>query len=227
MTADGKIATANRQIASLGSTRDRRHLLELRARSDAVMAGARTVDTNSISLGPGGARYRRWRQEHGLAEFNLRVVVSGTASLDPKAKIFRHRFSPIIVLVTRGAPPDRVRNLKMAADEVKAFGARNLDFEAALIWLRQQWGVKRLLVEGGGILNEALLREGLVDELHVTVCPYIFGGANAPTIADGQGVARLNRAINLSLKSRKRIMNEMYLVYHVTAAAKGVCRASL
>ena len=42
MTADGKIATANRAVASFGSVRDREHLLELRATADAVMAGART-----------------------------------------------------------------------------------------------------------------------------------------------------------------------------------------
>ena len=40
MTADGKIATANRAGSSFGSARDREHLLQLRATADAVMAGA-------------------------------------------------------------------------------------------------------------------------------------------------------------------------------------------
>src|SRR5512136_3076869 len=76
MTADGKIATANRAVSSFGSGRDREHLLELRATADAVMAGARTVDSNRVNLGPGAAKYRRLRVRRGLAEYNLRVIVS-------------------------------------------------------------------------------------------------------------------------------------------------------
>ena len=58
MTADGKIATANRRVASFGSRRDQEHLLELRATADAVMAGARTADSHPINMGPGPAKYR-------------------------------------------------------------------------------------------------------------------------------------------------------------------------
>src|SRR5690349_20379467 len=83
MTADAKIATANRAISSFGSKRDQEHLYELRATANAVMAGARTVDSNEIKLGPGGARFRQLRLCNGLAEFNLRVVVSGSGTIDP------------------------------------------------------------------------------------------------------------------------------------------------
>ena len=80
MTADGKIATANRAVSSFGSARDHAHLLELRATADAVMCGARTADLNAINLGPGPARFRRARVRRGLAEYNLRVVVTGSGS---------------------------------------------------------------------------------------------------------------------------------------------------
>src|SRR6266513_919149 len=61
MTADGKIATANRAVATFSSKRDFEHLLELRATADAVMSGARTVGQQKINLGPGPARFRRLR----------------------------------------------------------------------------------------------------------------------------------------------------------------------
>ena len=67
MTADGKIATANRAVSSFGSARDHEHLLQLRATADAVMAGARTVDSAAINLGPGPVRFRRLRLKNGLA----------------------------------------------------------------------------------------------------------------------------------------------------------------
>src|SRR5437763_3920578 len=83
MTADGKIATANRAVSTFSSPRDFEHLLELRATADAVMAGARTVDQEGVSLGPGPARFRRVRLKNGLAEYNLRIVASGSGSLNP------------------------------------------------------------------------------------------------------------------------------------------------
>ncbi len=213
MTADGKIATANRAISSFGSRRDRHHLLKLRATADAVMAGARTVDTNPINLGPGPARYRRRRRARGLAEYNLRIIVSGSGSLDPRAKIFQRRFSPILILTTRRAGKKRLARLRALADAVKICGREQINWPAALRWLRQKWKIKRLLCEGGGELNGALFAAGLVDELHLTLCPKIFGGRAAPTIADGAGVPRLAGAARLELKSWRRAGDELFLCY--------------
>jgi riboflavin-specific deaminase-like protein len=215
MTVDGKIATANRAVSSFGSARDREHLLELRATADVVMAGARTVDSASINLGPGPAKFRRLRLKNGLAEHNLRVVVSGSGLVNPQAEIFRQRFSPIIVFTTRRASPARLRQLRAVADEVKVFGRHKINLHAALCWLRGKWGVKRLLCEGGGELNAALFRAGLVNELHLTVCPKIFGGREAPTIAEGSGIRRLAKAVPLQIKSFKRIGNEIFAVFTV------------
>src|SRR5436190_13758615 len=103
-TADGKLATANRKFVVFSSRRDQQLLLELRARADAVMAGARTVDLVPVNLGPGPAKYRRLRLKNRLKEYNLRVVVSGSGTLNPNAEIFRRRFSPIIVMSFAKAP---------------------------------------------------------------------------------------------------------------------------
>jgi len=219
MTADGKIATANRQVASFSSRRDRALLMELRARADAVMAGARTVDLNRVTLGAGAAKYRRRRLQNGLAEHNLRIVVSGSGTVNPRAAIFQARASPLIILTSARATEGRLKRLRRLADEVKVCGDRELDFVEALRWLRQTWGVKRLLCEGGGALNDALFRAGVVDELHLTLCPKIFGGNQAPTIADGLGMGRLDQAVRLRLKSARRSGAELFLVYRVVASA--------
>ena len=44
MTADAKIATANRALTSFGSATDHAHLYALRATADAVMTGAGTIN---------------------------------------------------------------------------------------------------------------------------------------------------------------------------------------
>jgi 5-amino-6-(5-phosphoribosylamino)uracil reductase len=213
MTADGKIATANRAVSSFASARDHEHLLALRATADAVMAGARTVDSAPINLGPGPAMFRRERLRRGLAEYNLRVIVSRSGSINPRAKVFQHRFSPIIILTTRRVDAGRLKELRAVADVVKICGRDEINFFAAVRWLRKQWRVKRLLCEGGGELNDALFRAGLVDELHLTLCPIIFGGRHAPTIADGRGFRHLAGAERFRLKSTRRNRSELFTVF--------------
>jgi riboflavin-specific deaminase-like protein len=213
MTADGKIATANRAVSSFGSRHDHEHLLALRATADAVMAGARTVDAAPVNLGPGGAKFCRRRLKLGLAEYNLRVIVSGRGTINPQAEIFKHRFAPILLLTTDRVPAARMKRLRGLADEVKVCGAEEIDFPAALRWLRERWQVKRLACEGGAELNDVLFRKRLVDELHVTICPLIFGGRDAPTIAEGTGAARLADAAGFQLKSLRRIGDELFAVF--------------
>ena len=212
MTADGKIATANRAVSSFGSARDHEHLLALRATVDAGMAGARTVGSAPINLGPGPARFRRVRLRRGLDEYNLRVIVSGSGLVNPQAEIFKHRFSPIIVLTTQRASPASLCQLGTVADSVKVCGEREINFAAAFQWLREHWGINRLLCEGGGELNDAMFRAGLVDELHLTICPKIFGGRSAPTIADGRGFCRLGQALPFDIKSFRQIGGEIYVI---------------
>jgi riboflavin-specific deaminase-like protein len=214
MTADGKIAFADHQFKPFAGRRDQEHMMELRAAADAVMSGARTVDLSAATLGTGAEKYRRARLRHGLNETALRIIVSGSGSIDPAAEIFKHRFSPIIILTTQRAGERQLKKLRSLA-EVKICGRLELDFHAAFRWLRKKWGVRRLLCEGGGELHGTLVRAGLVDELHLTISPKIFGGRSAPTIADGTGATRLTKAHRLSLKSMNRFGDALFLVYSI------------
>ena len=59
-------------------------------------------------------------------------------------------------------------------------------------------GVDHLMVEGGGTINFELIQLGLVDELLIYIAPMIFGGAHAPTLADGTGIPR-EKAMQMKL----------------------------
>jgi len=212
MTADGKIATSNRAVTSFGSPRDLRNLYRLRSTADAILCGARTVEQSHATLGNGGDEFRRRRLRAGLAEFPLRVVVSGSGSISPDAELWSHRFSPIVLFVTERARP-RHQQLAKRADHVWYCGIREIDFAQALKRLTADFGVRRLMVEGGGEVNDALFRAGLVDELHLTVCPFLFGGRDAPSISDGQGFNRLADAAPFRLRSCRQLGDELFLVY--------------
>ncbi len=213
LSADGKIATSNRVVHTFGSPRDLAHLYALRATADAVLCGARTVDTGDVHLGPGPACYRRQRLAHGLAECNLRIVASGSGSVRLDAPFFTRRFSPILILTTERPGRRRLIELERAADVVALCGRTKLDLAAALRWLQTDWHVNRLVCEGGGQLNAALFAANLVDEIQLTLCPFVFGGRHAPTLADGLGVPRLAQARSFQLRAIRRVRNEAYCVY--------------
>jgi riboflavin-specific deaminase-like protein len=213
MTVDGKIATANRAVHSFGSKRDLEHLYALRATADAILCGARTVEISEATLGNGGEKFRKLRLKNGLAERPVRVVVSGSGSINPAAKIFHTGSAPLIILTTKRASAKKLAHVEKLADEVKIFGETEVNIPAALRWLAGKFGVKRLLCEGGGDLNDALFRADLVDEINLTVCPKIFGGRFAPTIADGKGFSKLILTRNFRLGSVRAQKDELFTVF--------------
>ena len=176
------------------------------------MCGARTVEISQTTLGNGGAKFGRQRLKHGLAESNLRVIVSGSGSIDAQATIFKRGSTPIIILTTQRASPDKIKKLQKLAAEVKICGKTDINFAGALRWLRQKWGVKRLMCEGGGELNDALFRADLVDEINLTICPKIVGGRLAPTISDGSGFPKLALAKPFRFHSRRVLKGELFTV---------------
>ena len=205
MTADGKIASANRAVSTFGSRADHAHLLALRDKADAILTGAGTLNAQAqVTLDP---------SPKPKAKPPLRIIASGSGRVDARHKIFRSPGAPVLVLSTDGISRSRLKNLEAAAHTVKIFGADEINFNLALVWLQKEWGVKRLLCEGGGQLNDALFRADVVDEVNLTVCPLILGGREAPTIAEGLGFAQLKDAAQFSLKSRRQVGNELFLVY--------------
>ena len=215
MSADGKISFADHHFTPFGSKRDHDHLFELRATADAVMSTARTVELSSATLSTGGERFRKLRLRHGLKEHHLRIIVSGSGSIDPDAEIFKGKQpSPIIILTTLRAGEERLNQLRKLA-VVKICGKNEINFADAFRWLRRAWDVKRLLSEVGGELHGTLMSAGLVDELHLTLVPTIFGGRTSPTIADGPGITKIAGALQLRLTELRQHGSDIFTVFKV------------
>lgn len=181
ITADGRISTRNFTPSDFSSPRDKRRLLEIRAACDAVLVGARTLAADSMTLGIPAADLREARRRKGRPELPLRVILSSSGRIDPALRIFREPAAPILIFSTTRMPP-RTRVALASKAQLHLHESPAVDLALAMATLRREHGVRRLVCEGGGELFRSLLEAELVDELHLTVCPRVFGGSGAPTL---------------------------------------------
>jgi len=80
--------------------------------------------------------------------------------------------------------------------------------------LRTEYKVRTLACEGGAALFRSLLENALVDQLNLTIAPYLFGGKDAPTIT-GLDKTFLPRSVHCSLKDMRVVGDECFLTYRI------------
>jgi 2,5-diamino-6-(ribosylamino)-4(3H)-pyrimidinone 5'-phosphate reductase len=199
MTADGKIDTFRRRGAAISSARDKQRVDLLRAESDAVMVGGRTLLDEDPKLTVKSEALRQERLERGLSPNPIKVGIVSEARLQPNSKFLTTGPANIVIFTTRRTSKQHVSLLKSLGVDVYLDDTETVNLPKALATLKEI-GVERVMVEGGATLNFELLRLGLVDELTAYVAPMVFGGANAPTPAAGSGLERED-AIPLKLSS--------------------------
>ncbi len=189
MTADGKTDTFARQGAMISSNLDMERVDRFRASSDAILVGGLTLLGDDPRLLVKSAALRRERLERGMDENPIKVAVVTRADIRPDSRFLTYGPAKIMVFTTTQTSLSQIDALRERGIWVHITEASRVNLLSVMEALHQA-GVKQLLVEGGGTLNEALLRLDLVDEINVYIAPLIFGGANAPTFASGPGLER-------------------------------------
>lgn len=212
MSADGKIDTADRRGAAISSALDLERVDTLRADSDAVMVGGRTLLAEDPQLTLKSAELRRARLARGAAENPAKVGVATLADIRPEGRFMTSGPARRIIFTSARSAAERIARLQAAGAEVFIVGEARVDMARALASL-QDLGVQRLLVEGGGTLIAELLRLDLADELTIYLAPRILGGATAPTLADGPGFT-VEAAPQLELVSQQRLDPQGGLLLH-------------
>jgi riboflavin biosynthesis pyrimidine reductase len=165
-SVDGRIAV-NGRSAALGGPADRALFHALRARADAVMAGAATVRAERYGPIIRNPQAREWRVEHGLPEQPLAVIVSRRLELAPTLPLLADPDGHVVILTPL---PGEIPPCAAHVEYVRAATLR-----AGLAELGSRWGVRLVLCEGGPRLNASLAAESLIDELFLAISPLIVG----------------------------------------------------
>jgi len=197
MTADGKIDTFARKGAAISSQRDKERVDQLRAESDAIMVGGKTLLEEDPKLTVKSEALRAERVAQGLSPNPVKVGVVTRAELKPHSKFLQEGPARVVIFTTYQTSKERIAFLRSQGADVYTDDQDRVDLVNALSLLKEL-GIKRLMVEGGATLNFELLRLGLVDEVSAYIAPLLFGGASAPTMVAGSGLER-SAAIPLKL----------------------------
>jgi len=102
-----------------------------------------------------------------------------------------------IALCSSATPQEYLDDLKKRRIDTIVAGEKHVDLRAALQELYDRYGIRTIRVDSGGVLNGALLRAGLVDEVSVLVTPHLVGGTSprsifiAPDLTSADGVIPL------------------------------------
>ena len=199
MTADGKIDTFERKGAAISSQRDKERVDRLRAESDAVMVGGRTLLDEDPKLTVKSEALRAERVARGLSPNPVKVGVVSEANIKPDSIFLNAGPARIVIFTTYRTSKDRLAFLRSQGVDIYVHDSEKVDLWKALGTLKEL-GIQRLMVEGGATLNFELLKLRLVDELSAYIAPMIFAGESAPTMAAGSGLER-SAAIPLRLVS--------------------------
>ena len=121
----------------------------------------------------------------------------------------------LICVVSEQAPEDYLAMLREKGISYVVAGKSSVDLATAVKELRQCFGIRRLLLEGGGHINGGFLQAGLVDEVSVLTVPGIDGRHEIPAVFDGVSPS-IKRAVPLKLKSvQRRPQDTLWLRYRV------------
>jgi 2,5-diamino-6-(ribosylamino)-4(3H)-pyrimidinone 5'-phosphate reductase len=216
-TADGKIDTFERRGAAISSARDKERVDRLRADSDAIMIGGRTLHDEDPKLTVKSDVLHAKRKALGLPENPAKVGVASRLTLKSDCQFLTAGPARRLLFTTARTPAAEIARLRLDGAEVFVQQGKRVDLEQLLVTLKDN-GIERLMVEGGATLNFELLRLGLVDELTVFVAPAIVGGETAPTLAGGAGLAD-GAAIRLDLQRAEQWEDGGVLLHYAVRSA--------
>ena len=202
MTLDGKIAKGRTKI-KLSSKNDKIRVHKLRAKVDGILIGKNTLDTDNPML---NVRYVTGKNP-------VRILLDSRGTIKSSSKIIQScsKISTIIATTQLISKKNLSRLEKFPLEVIKC-GKSSVDV-VKLLKILQKKGMKKILLEGGGTLNWSFLKRGLVDELIITITPYILGGSDSVTLVEGSGFKNLFSMNKLKLRKIQKIGNELIVYY--------------
>ena len=186
MTLDGKIAAYTGDSKWVSGEVSRNLVQQMRNSLTGIMVGIGTVLSDDPQL--------TCRLEHGRDP--IRIIVDSHLRIPLDAKVLQDE--NCILAATTECDREKMDRLKEKG--ISILLTEQKDGKVNLTELMEQLGeqgIDSILLEGGGGLNEAALKAGIVDRVVSFIAPKLIGGMDAKTPVEGEGFAKMSQAICL------------------------------
>lgn len=202
ISVDGKIATKTGD-SNLSSKIDKIRVHKLRSKVDAILIGQNTLRRDDPIL---SVRYAKGRNP-------IRIILDSRGKISSKSKIIKtcNKISTILA-VSKNISNKNLQRLKKYPLEIIVTGENKVNLKQLLKQLEKR-KIKKLLLEGGGTVNWEFIKQGLFDEIIVTVTPFLIGGTKSISLVQGLGFSKISKSTKLKLKKIKQQQNELVLHY--------------
>ena len=204
ITLDGKLATRTGD-SKLSTKRDKIRVYKLRSKVDAIIIGKNTAKIDDPLL---STHNIKWKNP-------IRIILDSNGTLDTNSRIIKTCSKiPTIIAVSKKAKPKNLEKLKKFPITILVCGNDKINIKNLLKILKQK-KIKNVLLEGGGITNWTFVKENLIDDIIITITPYLVGGSTATTLVDGIGFSKIVGSTRLKLKNIRKVKNEIILHYQL------------
>jgi 5-amino-6-(5-phosphoribosylamino)uracil reductase len=219
VSIDGYIDDTSSDRLVLSNKADFERVDSERVLADAVLVGASTIRRDNPRLlvrSPGG---QSARQERGLPVSPVKVTITGTGNLDPRASFFTAGGTDVCKLVYCASPAVRAARDRLSTAPATSIidAGSPLDLVTVLTDLAAR-DIRRLMVEGGQNIHTQFLAAGLADELQLVIAPFFVGDPGAPRFV-GPAAFPWDSAHRMTLAESRQIDDVVLLRYLLTARA--------
>ena len=209
---DGAIASSEGALI-LSTTEDWVRVHELRNSVDAILVGINTILKDDPLL---SVRYIKPKDPAPL-----RVILDTKCKIPLTAKVLQDQERlPSIIITSKKCSANKQDEIRKLGAKVASVGfeknERYLNLTDVLKILKTQFGIKKLLVEGGSTVITQFLTNRLVDIMHIFYAPVFVGGKNAKLLFEQEAIHNIGDAINCEIQS----VNKLYEGYLVTLKIK-------
>jgi len=192
ISLDGKLAS-EKGDTRLSSFEDKVEVHRLRSRIDAILVGINTILADDPHLTVSEKYYKSNRHP-------IRVVLDSYCRIPLNAQVLtRRREVPTIIATTRKAPEDKIRKLREMGADVIVTDGEKVNIREVLTYIRRKYGVRKLMVEGGGKVIGEFFKNNLVDLVRVSITPVIFGGEKSIPLIRGVSFDTIEESPRLKL----------------------------
>lgn len=204
MTIDGKIASRDGD-PDLSDEEDWKEVHKLRTEVDAIMVGKGTIMKDNPKL------HIKYHNHSGY----YRIIIDSNLDIPIKSNVieFNPKLYPTIICTAESVSKERVRLFESKGAKILKSGTGLTVDIVNLMPKLYNLGIKSVLLEGGGTLNWSFIQHNLVDEIRLTIAPWIVGGSNAVSLVEGEGFSKMTESTKFSLVKVKKRNNYLVIYY--------------